>query len=66
MRVQSTLQYQQVAIQEISQFWKGLKDLAGRGAGARKWEEKEKQKKTIIKRFGRARDTWMEVREGVT
>lgn len=65
-RIQSTIQYQQAALQEITQYWKGLRDLAGRGAGARKWEEKEKRKLLSIKQFGRVRDTWMEVREGVT
>ncbi|KAF8524228.1 BRO1-like domain-containing protein [Gautieria morchelliformis] len=64
-RIQSTVQYQQAALQEISQYWKGLRDLAGRGAGARKWEEKEKRKTSSIKQFGRARDTWMEIREGI-
>ena len=59
------MQYQQAALQEIGQYWKALKDLAGRGAGARKWEDKEKRKAQSIKQFGRARDTWMEVREGV-
>ncbi|KAF8586903.1 BRO1-domain-containing protein [Ramaria rubella] len=64
-RIQATVQYQQAALQEIGQYWKGLKDLAGRGAGARKWEEKEKRNTASIKQFGRARDTWMEVRGGV-
>ena len=64
-RIQSTLQYQQAALQEIAQYWKGLRDLAGRGASARKWEEKERRKTSSIKQFGRARDTWMEVREGI-
>lgn len=65
-RIHSTIQYQQAALQEIGQFWKALRDLAGRGAGARKWEEKEKRKTSKVKQFGRARDMWMEVREGLS
>ena len=49
----------------MTTLWKGLKELAGRGAGARKWEEREKRKVETIKRFGKARDGYMEVRDGL-
>ncbi|KAH8112835.1 BRO1-domain-containing protein [Phellopilus nigrolimitatus] len=32
-RLAATVQYEQVALLEITQLWKGLKDLAGRGPG---------------------------------
>ena len=54
-----------MALQEVTTLWKGLKDLAGRGAGARKWEEREKNKKDTVRRFSRARDGYMEVRDGL-
>ncbi|KIJ40029.1 hypothetical protein M422DRAFT_32438 [Sphaerobolus stellatus SS14] len=64
-RIASTIQYQQIAIQEIASFWKALKDLVGKGAGARKWEEKEKRKTQLVKRFAREREGWTEVKSGV-
>jgi len=57
--------HQDVTLQELRNLWKGLKDLAGRGAGARKWDEREKRKKDTVKRFSRARDGYMEVRDGL-
>lgn len=65
MRIQASIQYQQAAIQEISQYWKALKDLAGRGAGAKKWEEKEKRRTNCIKRFEKMREIWLQVRDGL-
>ncbi|KZT26165.1 BRO1-domain-containing protein [Neolentinus lepideus HHB14362 ss-1] len=64
-RLSATVHAQQVVIQEITQLWKGLKDLAVRGPGARKWEEREKRKKDTVKRFSRARDVYMEARDGL-
>jgi hypothetical protein len=64
-RLASTVHHQELALQELSTLWQGLKDLAGRGPGARKWEEREKKKKETIKRFSRARDRYMEVRDGL-
>ncbi|KAF8957529.1 BRO1-like domain-containing protein [Flammula alnicola] len=64
-RLTSTVHHQEVALQELTTLWKGLKDLAGRGAGARKWEEREKRKKDTVRRFSRARDGYMEVRDGL-
>jgi hypothetical protein len=54
-----------MAIQELRSLWKSLKDLAGRGPGARKWEERERRKRDTVKRFSRARDVYMEVRDGI-
>ncbi|KAF6751186.1 BRO1-domain-containing protein [Ephemerocybe angulata] len=64
-RLTATIHHQEVAIQELNGLWKSLKDLAGRGPGARKWEEREKRKKDTVKRFSRARDVYMEVRDGL-
>ena len=64
-RLAATVHHEQVAIQEITKLWKSLKDLAGRGPGARKWEERERRKKETMRRFTRARDGYMEVRDGL-
>ncbi|KAL1691231.1 BRO1-like domain-containing protein [Schizophyllum commune] len=65
-RLAATAQFQQVVLQEVSFLWKGLRESAGRGPGARKWEERERKKKDTIKRFQRARDGYMEIRDGLT
>jgi tyrosine-protein phosphatase non-receptor type 23 len=52
-------------LQEVSALWKSLKELAGRGPGARKWDEREKKKKDTVRRFSRVRDGYMEVRDGL-
>jgi len=64
-RLASSVHHQTVTIQEVSALWKGLKDIAGRGPGARKWDEREKKKKETVRRFSRARDGYMEVRDGL-
>ncbi|KAF8902530.1 BRO1-like domain-containing protein [Gymnopilus junonius] len=64
-RLDSTVHHQEVALQELTTLWKGLRDLAGRGPGARKWDEREKRKKETVRRFSRARDGYMEVRDGL-
>lgn len=64
-RLVTCSQHQQTALQEITSLWKALKDLAGRGPGAQKWEERERRKKDTIRRFSRARDVYMEVRDGL-
>ncbi|KAF9484066.1 BRO1-domain-containing protein [Pholiota conissans] len=64
-RLSATVQHQDIALQELTTLWKGLKDHAGRGAGARKWDEREKRKKDTVRRFSRARDGYMEVRDGL-
>ena len=65
-RLTATVHHQQVALQEIQSMWKTLRDTAGRGPGAKKWEEREKRKKDAIRRISRARDGYMEVRDGLT
>ncbi|KDQ56723.1 hypothetical protein JAAARDRAFT_36212 [Jaapia argillacea MUCL 33604] len=64
-RLAATVHHQQLTLQEITTLWKSLKDLAGRGPGAKKWDEREKRKKDTVRRFSRARDGYMEVRDGV-
>ncbi|KAK7036694.1 bck1-like resistance to osmotic shock [Paramarasmius palmivorus] len=64
-RLAATVHHQEVTIQEITSLYKNLKDLAGRGPGARKWEEREKRKKSATRRFQRARDGYMEIRDGL-
>ncbi|KIO11313.1 hypothetical protein M404DRAFT_840751 [Pisolithus tinctorius Marx 270] len=64
-RLAATAHHQQVTLQEIQSLWKGLRDLASRGPGVKKWEEQEKRKKDVVRRFSRARDGYMDVREGI-
>ncbi|KAI6123364.1 BRO1-like domain-containing protein [Pisolithus croceorrhizus] len=64
-RLAATVHHQQVAIQEIQSLWKGLRDLAGRGPGVKEWEEQERLKKDMVRRFSRARDGYMDVRDGI-
>lgn len=64
-RLTATVHHEQVTIQEVSALWRALRDLAGRGPGAKKWEERERRKKDTIRRFSRARDGYMEVRDGI-
>ena len=44
-----------------------MKEHAGRGAGARKCEEREslRRKKDLVKRFVEARDMYMEAMDGL-
>lgn len=64
-RLAATVHSEQLAIHDITKLWKGLRDLAGRGPGARKWEDRERRKKETMRRFSRARDGYMEVRDGL-
>jgi hypothetical protein len=64
-RLAGSVQDQQKVLEQLTQLWKGLKDTAGRGAGARKWDERERRKKDTTRRFLRARDGYMEVRDGL-
>lgn len=50
----------------MTTVWKGLKELAGHGAGARQREEGEEGTVETVKRFGKARDGYMEVRDGLS
>ncbi|OCH91191.1 BRO1-domain-containing protein [Obba rivulosa] len=64
-RLGATVHHEQAVLQELSSLWRSLRDLAGRGPGARKWDERERRKKDTIRRFSRARDRYMEVRDGL-
>ncbi len=64
-RLASTVHHEQLTLQEVTTLWRALKDHASRGPGARKWEERERRKKDTVKRFSRARDGYMEVRDGL-
>lgn len=64
-RLTATVHHEQVTLQEITAMWRTLKDLAGRGQGAKKWEERERRKKDTIKRFSHVRDGYMEARDGL-
>lgn len=64
-RLASTVHHQQVTLHEVQSLWKSLKDLAGRGPGAKRWDEREKRKKDTVRRFSRTRDVYMEVRDGL-
>ena len=63
-RLTSSL-HQEVVLQEVTSLWKGVKDVAGRGAGAHKWDKREKRKKDTVRRFLRMRDGYMEVQDGL-
>ncbi|KAG1789146.1 BRO1-like domain-containing protein [Suillus plorans] len=65
-RLGTTVHNQQVVLKEIQGLWKNLRDLAGRGPGAKKWDERERRKKDTVRRFSNARDGYMEVRDGLT
>ncbi|KIJ16426.1 hypothetical protein PAXINDRAFT_113542 [Paxillus involutus ATCC 200175] len=65
-RLAATVHHQQMALQQIQGMWKSLRDIAGRGPGAKKWEEREKRKKDAVRRISCARDGYMEVRDGLT
>ncbi|KAJ3814623.1 BRO1-domain-containing protein [Lentinula lateritia] len=60
-RLGQTVVQQEVVLSEVGAFWKSLREMS-----ARKWEEREKRKKDLLVRFGRARDVYMEVRDGIT
>ena len=63
-RLGQTVHHQQATIQEITQLWRTLRDLGGRG-GARKWDERERRKKETVRRFTQASEKYMEVRDGL-
>ena len=64
-RLAQTVHHEQLTLQQVTTLWRSLKDLASRGPGAKKWEERERRKKDTIKRFSRARDGYMEARDGL-
>jgi tyrosine-protein phosphatase non-receptor type 23 len=64
-RVAQSIQLQQAVLQDVSQKWKSLKGAASKGPGTRKYEEKERRKMEVVRRFARARESWVEVTEGL-
>jgi hypothetical protein len=56
----STVHHQELAFQELTTLWKGLKDLAGRGPGARKWGKTRKKKERHGQEVfqGERKDIW--------
>lgn len=64
-RLAATVHQQEIALQEVQNLWKSLRDAGGRGAGAKRWDEREKRKKDAIRRFSKVRDGYMEVRDGL-
>jgi hypothetical protein len=60
----STVHHQQAALVDLAQLWKTLKE-SGRGKGAKKWDEREKTRKEVGRRMGRARDGYVEARDGL-
>jgi hypothetical protein len=64
-RLLGTVEHQRTVLSEITALWKKLKDSAGRGPGAKKWEERERRKKDTVRRFSSARDGYMEVKDGL-
>jgi len=67
-RLASAVHHQHTTLQEVTDLWRKLRDhawAANRGPGAKKWEEREKRKKDTIERFSRARNGYMEVRDGI-
>ncbi|KAF7368985.1 BRO1 domain-containing protein [Mycena venus] len=64
-RLAATIHHQEVALQDIAARWKMLKDATDFRSPARKWDEKEKKRKEGVRRFGRAREGYEEVRDGL-
>ncbi|KAJ6475823.1 BRO1-domain-containing protein [Mycena vitilis] len=64
-RLAATIHHQEVALQDVAARWKMLKDFTDFKSPARKWDEKEKRRKEGVRRFGRAREGYEEVRDGL-
>ncbi|KAJ7083734.1 BRO1-like domain-containing protein [Mycena belliarum] len=64
-RLAATIHHQESALQDVAARWKALKDLTDYKSPARKWDEKEKKRKEGVQRFGRAREGYEEVRDGL-
>lgn len=64
-RLTGAVEQQRQVLAEITSLWKKLKDTAGRGPGAKKWEERERRKRDTIRRFSNARDGYMQVKDGL-
>ncbi|KAJ7078395.1 BRO1-domain-containing protein [Mycena crocata] len=64
-RLAATIHHQEVALEDVAARWKMLKDFTDFKSPARKWDEKEKRRKEGVRRFGRAREGYEEVRDGL-
>ena len=64
-KLAETVKAEHSTLADITKLWKSLKDFAGRGPGARKWDERERRKKETMRRFSDARDGYMQVRDGL-
>ena len=64
-RLAATLHAQQATLQEVAQLWKSLKDKGVKGKGAKKWEDRERRVNDLVKRFAVARETYLEVSDGI-
>ncbi|QRW13317.1 vacuolar protein sorting-associated protein BRO1 [Ceratobasidium sp. AG-Ba] len=63
-RIGSTIHHQQATLQEAGTLLKRLQNERGRGGWAKKWEAGEKRRREAVTRIARAREGWMDVREG--
>lgn len=64
-RLGATLAAQQAVLQEVAQLWKSLKDKGTKGRGVKKWEERERNAATLIRKLAVARESYFEVRDGI-
>lgn len=63
-RLGATISHQDATLDEISRTWKALK--SGRGkTWVKKAESVEKRRGNLIGRFIQARESWLQIREGV-
>ncbi|KAG6828280.1 hypothetical protein H0H92_008552 [Tricholoma furcatifolium] len=64
-RLAGTVNAQDTVLAEIRSLWTGLRDIATRSTGARKWDERERRKRELSRRFSEARDGYVQVRDGL-
>ncbi|KAG9092612.1 bck1-like resistance to osmotic shock [Ceratobasidium sp. 370] len=63
-RISSTVHHQQATLQEVGGLLRRLQNERGKGGWAKQWEAGEKRRREAVTRVARAREGWMEVREG--
>lgn len=63
-RLVATVSHQEVTLEEIARIWKALKNGRGK-TWVKKAEALEKRRVSLMGRFIQARETWVQVREGV-
>jgi len=64
-RLAATVSHQEMTLEEVSRIWKALKNGRGK-TWVKKAEALEKRRVNLMGRFIQARETWVQVREGVT